>query len=210
MTKLFDNISLNNKEKLLHLLRAHSFTFKNDTDVLPTVKGENIIGIIEEGKAHIVLNSYSGEKMIVERLEEGDIFGSMFLPIEKDDYELITKEETKIVIIDYQSIIENNNLCNQNYYKTFINNLLTIENEKLKERNERIDLLSKKTIRNKLLEYFEIKTNNRITKNIYLPYSFIELASYLSIDRSAMHRELRNLQDEGLIEIKNKKITLKY
>lgn len=210
MTKLFDNISLNNKEKLLHLLRAHSFTFKNDTDVLPTVKGENIIGIIEEGRAHIVLNSYSGEKTIVERLEEGDIFGSMFLPIEKDDYELITKEETKIIIIDYQSIIENNSLCNHNYYKTFINNLLTIENEKLKERNERIDLLSKKTIRNKLLEYFEIKTNNRITKNIYLPYSFIELASYLSIDRSAMHRELRNLQDEGLIEIKNKKITLKY
>ena len=36
------------------------------------------------------------------------------------------------------------------------------------------------------------------------------LASYLGVDRSAMHRELKHLQEEGLIEIKNKKITLKY
>ena len=38
----------------------------------------------------------------------------------------------------------------------------------------------------------------------------MDLAAYLGVDRSAMHRELKHLQDEGLIEIKNKKITLKY
>ena len=81
---------------------------------------------------------------------------------------------------------------------------------KMQEKNERIELLSKKTIRNKLLEYFKIKTENRITKNIYLPFTFMDLAAYLGVDRSAMHRELKHLQDEGLIEIKNKKITLKY
>ena len=80
----------------------------------------------------------------------------------------------------------------------------------MKEKNERIQLLSQKTIRNKLLEYFNLKTENRITKNIYLPYTFIELANYLGIDRSAMYRELKHMQIEGLIEIKSKKITLKY
>ena len=210
MIKLFDNISLTNQGKLLNILKAHSFTFKKGSTILSTVKGDNIIGFVQEGSINIVQNDYNGEQITIEKLEEDDVFGSIFLPIEKDDYEIISKEDCKIVIVDYENITKNNTLCNHSYYRQFINNLLTIEAEKLKERNERIDLLSKKTIRNKLLEYFEIKTNNRITKNIYLPFSFIDLANYLSIDRSAMHRELRNLQDEGLIEIKNKKITLKY
>jgi len=133
----------------------------------------------------------------------------MFLPLDSDDYEIVTLKDTSIAIIDYQNIF-NNNYYNYLYYNKFIDNLLNVMTEELNKKNERIELLSKKTIRNKLLEYFKIKTENRITKNIYLPFTFIELAAYLGIDRSAMHRELKNLQDEGLIEIKNKKITLKY
>ena len=209
MIKLLDKISLNNQRKLLKLFKAHTFTYKSDKTILSTLKHENIIGIILEGSIQIAYNNYNGDKIIVENLEEGDSLGTMFLPIAKDDYEITTKKDTKIVIIDYKNII-NSNFYNYSYYCQFINNLLNLITKKMKEKNERIELLSKKTIRNKLLEYFKIKTENRITKNIYLPYTFIDLAAYLGVDRSAMHRELKHLQDEGLIEIKNKKITLKY
>ena len=48
------------------------------------------------------------------------------------------------------------------------------------------------------------------SKIIYLPFSFTDLADYLAIDRCAMSRELKNLKNEGFIEIKNKKIHLLY
>ena len=51
------------------------------------------------------------------------------------------------------------------------------------------------------------KNNSRI---IYLPYTFIDLADYLGVDRSAMYRELKNLKEEGLITITNKKIILNF
>lgn len=209
MKKLFDDISLTNQGKLLKLLQTHTFTFKSGKTILSPMKGDNIIGIVSEGSLSIVQNNYNGDKIIIEKLEKDDVFGTMFLPISKDDYDIVTLEDSTVIIIDFENIIDNN-FYHYSYYHKFMSNLLNIIYEKSKETNERIHLLSQKTIRNKLLEYFKFKTENRITKNIYLPYTFTELANYLGIDRTAMHRELKHLQDEGLIEIKNKKITLKY
>lgn len=209
MKKLFDDISLTNQGKLLKLLQTHTFTFKSGKTILSPMKGDNIIGIVSEGSLSIVQNNYNGDKIIIEKLEKDDVFGTMFLPISKEDYDIVTLEDSTVIIIDFENIIDNN-FYHYSYYYKFMSNLLNIIYEKSKETNERIHLLSQKTIRNKLLEYFKFKTENRITKNIYLPYTFTELANYLGIDRTAMHRELKHLQDEGLIEIKNKKITLKY
>ena len=47
-------------------------------------------------------------------------------------------------------------------------------------------------------------------KSFILPFSLTDLADYLSVDRSAMMRELKLLRDEGFIEKNGNKITLKY
>ncbi len=111
--------------------------------------------------------------------------------------------------MDYDTIIN----CTQNnkgFYNQFIKNLLEIIVNKINEKNERIEILSNKSIRNKLLEYFRIETKKTGNKIIYLPFTFTDLADYLSVDRSAMSREIKNLKDEGFIEIKQKRITLLY
>ena len=45
-------------------------------------------------------------------------------------------------------------------------------------------------------------------KTFVLPITYIELADYLSIDRSAMMRELKKLKDAKLINSNGKKITI--
>ena len=48
-------------------------------------------------------------------------------------------------------------------------------------------------------------------KSFYLPLTYTELADYLSIDRSAMMREIKTLIDEGFITKEEKnKIKLLY
>ena len=64
-----------------------------------------------------------------------------------------------------------------------------------------------KTIRNKLLKYLEIQTKKTGSKSIY--YSSNNLASYIAVDRSAMWRELKNLEEDRVIEINNKVIKIK-
>ena len=196
MVNLFDKISDKNQEKLLKLLEANTFTFNKDTSILKTSKGENIIGIVLSGYIQIIRNDYNGNTTILEDLEENAIFGSMFSEISSDECEIITKATSKIIIIDYNHVIESTN-NNYVFYNQFIQNLLLLLSEKINERNERI-------------EYFKITSNKKGTKNIYLPFTFKELAEYLAVDRSAMTRELKNLKEEGFIDIKSKKITLLY
>lgn len=209
MVNLFDNISEKNQEKLLRLLEANTFSFKENKEILPTIKSENIIGIVVSGYVQIIHNDYSGNRTIIENLTENSIFGSTFSSISNDEYSLVTKEKSKIIIIDYDQMIHHTNLNNP-YYVQFVENLLQILSSKINEKNERIEILTKRTIRNKLLEYFKIHSKKNGSKNIYLPFSFTEFADYLAVDRCAMSRELKNLKEEGFIEIKSRKITLLY
>ena len=82
--------------------------------------------------------------------------------------------------------------------------------KKLIKRNERIELLTKRSIRNKLLAYFELQAKKKNAKTFDLSYSYTDLADYLCVDRSALMRELKNLKEDKLIKDINKKITLLY
>ena len=88
-------------------------------------------------------------------------------------------------------------------------NLFSIVNDKIKFKNDRISILTNKTIRNRLLEYFNVNITKG-TKYVYLPFNFSDLANYLGVDRSAMTRELKYMKEEGFIEIKGKRITCLY
>lgn len=209
MVNLFDKISEKNKEKLLRMLEANTLFFKKNAPILSTIKGENVIGIVLTGYIQIVRNDDNGNRTIIEELEENTIFGTLFSSITGEDCEMICREDTKLIIIEYNRIIIGVQ-SNYTFYTQFIQNLLQILSDKINERNDRIKILTKKTIRNKLLEYFKIVSKRNGSKNIYLPFTFTEFADYLAVDRCAMSRELKNLKDEGFIEIKSKKITLLY
>ena len=73
--------------------------------------------------------------------------------------------------------------------------------------NTRIELLTKRTIREKLLGYFSILSTRSFSKTFLLPFSLTDLADYLSIDRSAMMRELSTLKEDGIIKKVGNKIT---
>ena len=206
MTNLFNNISNQNQERILKSLEANTFFFKKNNTILSSVKRDNIIGIILEGYIQIIKTDYNGNRTIMEDLYENDIFGSEMSSISNSEYSIQTKEDTKIIIIYFNDII--NNELNTPYYNQFLKNLLNILSNKMKLNNDRVAILANKTIRNKLLTYFRIMSNKNNSRIIYLPYTFTDLADYLGVDRSAMYRELKSLKDDGLISIKNKKITL--
>ncbi len=208
MSKLFNKINEKDQKKLLRILETSILSYPKNTAIL-SVSTENIIGIVLEGNAQIIRTDYNGNRTIIEELEEEAVFGTAISSLTSDECEIIAKENTKVLIIDYDLIINSEN-TNYSYYNQFIKNLLAITTETIEEKNERIEILTKKTIRDKLLEYFNIYSKKRGTKIIYLPFSFTDLADYLAVDRSAMSRELKYLKEEGFIDTKGRRITLLY
>ncbi len=202
----FDGIEPDNVKKMLSCFAAANLKYKKDTTILSNVANTTKVGVILSGSAEVIRYNFNGSRTIIERLGEGDIFGYISARYSEDLY-VISTSETEIVLFDYDRMI---NRCKKNceYHNHLLDNMLQILSEKLKEYNERIEVLTKKTIREKLLAYFNTLSKKQISSVIYLPFSLTDLADYLSIDRSAMMRELKNLREDGVIETKGKRIKL--
>lgn len=209
MLNPFENLSTNQINKLFHILGVHIYNFKKNQEILPTIKYENILSIILQGHAQIINIEYNGNEIIMENLYKDDIFGTNISATNSEYTQIIAKEDTKVLVIDYDKLVNPLNL-KYTYFNIFLMNIFDIINTKFKEKNERVKILEKKQIREKLLEYFEIEHKKTRQRNIYLPFSFRDLADYLAVNRSAMFRELRHLKDEKFIEVNDRKITLLY
>lgn len=209
MENIFEGISNKNKAKLLKSLRVDTLHYKKNESVLRLFKDEDIINFIVKGKVKIILNNINGNEIITEELNDGDAFSHAITYIDDDETDAICLEDAEIVSMNYKDIIDFRD-NKKDYYNMFIKNLFIIMTEKMSIRNERIQILTKKTIRNKLLAYFEMMRKKNNSVNIYLPFNFIDLASYIAVDRSAMSRELGILKEEGFIKITGKRITLLY
>ena len=146
MKSPFYNISEKEKKKILQLLQVHIYMYNKGQSILSTMKNNNIIGIISKGYAEIININYNGEKTTIEELYEDSVFGTIISSIDTKEYEIIAKEQTEVIIIDYDRLFDKTNL-EKRYYNEFILNMYSIINDKLQEKNERIRILTKKTIR---------------------------------------------------------------
>ena len=195
--------------KLLVLLGVHRYKYSKGEEIIPTIKNDNIIGIILDGFAQIINIEYNGNELVQENLGKDSVFGTTISATNSESCQIIAKEDTEVLIIDYSRLMRPENLAH-NYFNIFLSNLYDIMSNKFRETNERVKVLEKKQIREKLLKFFEIEHKKSHSKNIYLNFAFKDLADYLAIDRSAMFRELKHLKDDKLIEVDGRKIKILY
>ena len=207
MIKPFDEINKQHRKKILKNLESNTITFKENDNILSSFKNSKLIGIIQKGSISIIREDYNGNIIVLDKINQYELFIEELCILSSDD-KVIANTDTVISFFDYDLLINNKKLKCHDYYNQFVLNILQIVMEITKNNKIRIEILNKKSIKEKLLEYFRLTyPNSRI---IYLQNSITELAIYLGVNRSALSRELGNLKEEGIIDIKNKKITLLY
>lgn len=205
----FDDMTEVQKSRLFKMLETHTYTFNKNEEILSTLKTTNIVCILLEGYANIVNIKYNGEENLIEELVENSVFGSNISNISDPECQIRAIENCKVLIIDYNKLI-NFRYYQYHYYTTFVTNLFDIINSKIRDNNDRIKILTQKSIRDKLLAFFENEYKKTRSKFIYLPSNFKDLADYLAVNRSAMFRELKYLKEENFIKVNDKRITLLY
>ena len=77
------------------------------------------------------------------------------------------------------------------------------------EMNNRIQILSKIKLRDRLITYFS-QNVSRYGMTFKLPLSREDMAAYLGTNRSALSRELGKMRDEGIIEFSRNNFTIKH
>ena len=207
VNSIFEGIEEEDIKKMLKCFDAKTRTFKKDRTIVTNIINIKMIGIILEGTANVERYDYNGNRSIIEKLEKNSVFGEVFSRL-GSDISVIATSECEVLFIEYEHLIKR---CKKGciYHSILTNNVLQLLSKKIVDLNKRLEILSKRTIRDKLLSYFELLANNNPKRSFNLPFTYTDLADYLSIDRSAMMREIKNLKEEGFIETSGKKITLK-
>lgn len=182
---------------------------KNET-ITTYIQKRNQICIMIKGTADLIRYDLNGNKDIVDKFNDNDIFGEAFYPVHtNNELTVISTTECDILFLLYDDIYKK---CKQNckFHNTMSSNILELTLRNAIHQNTRIEVLSKRTIREKLLTYFSILSSKDFSKSFSLPFSLTSLADYLSVDRSAMMRELKYLIDEGFISKTGNRIKLLY
>ena len=188
--------------------RVQKRSFAKGELITTYIEKRNQLCIILSGSANLIRYDYNGNKTIIGDFGQNEIFGEVLYPT-KTNNELFVeaKEDTVVLSFIYDNIYKKCNMkCK--FHEELEHKLPVLIINNAVKLNERIEILSKKSIRDKLLTYFNLISNKSFNKTFTLPFSLTDLADYLCVDRSAMMRELSHLKEEGFIEKKGKKITL--
>ena len=205
--ELFNNISEEEFQKIYKCFNIRNIFFKKEQNILSNIQNAGTIGIVIFGDAQLVRLDYNGTRTLLQEYSNGDVFGGIFSNISNGEISVQAKTNCDILFLDYDHII---NRCKKNcpFHNTIIQNMIQILSKRIYKQNERIEVLTKRTIRDKLLEYFHSLAKKNSSKTIYLPFTYTDLADYLSIDRAAMMREIKNLKDDGIIYTNGKMIRI--
>lgn len=164
--------------------------------------------ILVSGSADLIRYDFNGSKNIVERFYTNDIFGEVFYKINtNNDLFVMAKENCEVIFFNYE-IFDKKCKSSCKFHEKLLLHLPNLVIGKISDMNFRIELLSKRSIRDKLISYFSMQSELNFSKTFMLPFSLTDLADYLSVDRSAMMREIASLKNEGFIKKQNNKITL--
>ena len=174
------------------------------------IEKRNQICFILKGEVDLIRYDYNGNKTIIGNFNENEIFGEALYPVQTNN-ELFAKakKDCTVMFFIFTNLLHK---CKQNcpFHKELYQNFSLLLMDTIIKQNTKIELLTKKNIRDKLLSFFDIQAGKKLSRTFTMPFSMTDLADYLSIDRSAMMRELSHLKEDGIIEKKGSKITMLY
>ena len=167
--------------------------FDKGETVTNYIEKRNQICIILNGEVDLIRYDVNGNKTIIGRFSNNDVFGEVFYPANtNNELFAVAKKKSEILFYTYDSLF---NKCKKNceFHKELISSLGELFLDEIIDLNLRIELLTKRNIREKLLSYFDILSKGSMVKSFTIPYNYTDLADFLSVDRSAMMREIKLL-----------------
>lgn len=182
--------------------------FKKDEIITTYIEKRNQICILVSGSADLVRYDSNGNKSIIERFNKNDIFGEFFYTVSMNNELFVKAKKSCTVLIFSYEVFKHKCTSSCKFHESLVKNVYELILHRFSSLNTRIDLLTQRTIKDKLLGYFSILSIENHSKTFSIPISLTDLADYLSIDRSAMMRTLKSLQEEGIIKKNGNKIIL--
>lgn len=198
---LFEGISAQERSAMLGCIGYRIGTFKKGGVV--ALEGENLkhIGIVLSGCVDMVKEDLWGNRTMLLRIRKDEIFGETFACGE-DNLSVVTflvSEDARILFLPFDRVMHSCTMACR-FHHQLIENMVHIIANKNRDLMRKVEVVSRRSIREKLLTYLSIQSQTQGSRYFEIPLGRLELAEYLCVDRSALTRELAKMKDEGLLD----------
>ncbi len=198
--QLFAGIKREELGELLDCLGAKRRSYGRDDFIFRVDEHTEYVGIVLDGGANVIQEDFWGNRNILAHIEPGELFGEAFSCAELDrlPVSVIATENSDILLINYRKIVSvGTSTCI--FHSSLISNMLGILAEKNILLTRKIEHLSKRTTREKILSFLSAQAITAQSNDLTIALNRQELADYLCVERSALSRELGQMKQDGLI-----------
>lgn len=206
---LFENITEKNMHQLLKCLNSCLKTFRKKQQIITEDDKVGSIGLVISGKVVVQQEDFWGNTALLAQITPGDLFAEAYVCAKMNQFPISAAalEETEILMLDYQYLVSRCPLlCDS--HSQLIENLLKIIAEKNIKLVQKISFVTKKTTREKVITYLSAEAKKSKQDTFEIPFNRQEMADYLSVDRSALSKELSKMQQEGLLKYRKNNFQL--
>ena len=159
------------------------------------------MGIVISGEVQVIRDDFFGNRSIVAAAGPGELFGESFAcaEVEEIPVSVMASEDSQILLMDCSRVLTVcGNSCN--FHNMIIHNLMRVMARKNLMFNQKLEVISKRTTRDKLMTYLHQQAKRAGNSSFTIPFDRQELADYLGVERSAMSAEISRMKKDGLIE----------
>lgn len=202
---LFEGIKREHYSQMLGCLGARTMKVKRGAMVFAEGDPATGVGIVLSGGIQTVREDYLGNRSILSMSVPGQMFGEGFscsgvdaLPVS-----IVAAADSEVMIINCSHIMT---ICHHvcSFHNQMIRNLLRSVADSNMRLSQKVDILAKRTTREKVMAYLLSEAKLQGRDDFFIPYDRQELADYLGVERSAMSTVIGRLRSEGLIDVNRK------
>lgn len=198
---LFDGISTQDKDTMLSCIGYHIGKFQKGEIVAFEEAHIHHIGIVLSGAVDMVKEDLWGNRTMLVRMRTNELFGETFA-CGDDNISVVTflvSEDAEILFLPFHRVMHSCTMACV-FHHQLIENMVHIIANKNRDLMRKVEVISKRTLREKILAYLSIQAQMQHTRYFEIPLGRVEWAEYLCADRSALTRELAKMKDDGLID----------
>lgn len=206
---LFFDIEDDKLIKLIDSLGARTGKFDKNSTIFAEGSEAKYMGVVLSGSVQITQVDYYGNRNILSILNEGELFAEAFacMQMKAIPVSVVANEQSEIMFIDCSHILSSWK-DESDYHKQLIYNLMKSLATKTVMFQQKIEVTSKRTTREKLMTYLSLMAKKTGKNSFVIPFDRQELADYLEVDRTGLSAEISKLRKEGIIENKRSKFKL--
>ena len=200
------------EEQILQMMKyfdAKVVHFRKNESVLREGDKARFMGVVLTGQVQVVRNDFWGNRSIVTHIDPSEIFGESFVwaGVERMPVDVFCSEQADVLLIDCMKM-KQNFASSGGAYGQIVFNLLKITASKNLFFNQKIEITSKRTTREKLMAYLQLQAKRVGSNQFTIPYNRQELADFLQVERSGLSMEISKLRKEGIIDNQKNHFTL--